>query len=241
MTDDVVPPVVAAPQADSGAGEILPDSDLSSLRESIQAVEPAFAKGGAALFASVDRILRQNLPEKIDTTTSDNLAQSLSVMLPGKASSALLLIVNQCFSDSRYLTALEQVIELRPVRDWLREVVALYGHRISRAMSLSGQYRGGWNELSRFVYKDRVSEQWYIGVTLTLNDGSEISITDGPNNILLFAEALLDTLGFLPPSSGIITEQRLAGFEAAYRAFLTRFQPSTTVNEVASATVNEVR
>jgi len=233
MTDNVVPPVVAAPQTDSGVGGILADSDLSSLRECMQAVEPAFAKGGAELFASLDRIFLQNLPEKIDTTTGDNLAQSLSVMLPGKASSALLAIVNKCFSDTKYLAALEQVSELRSVRHWLREVVALYGHRISRAISLKGQYPGGWNDFTRFVYKDRVSEHWYITVALTLNDGSEISLTDTPNNILLFAEALLDTLGFLPASSGMISKQRLAGFERAHQAFVTRVQPpsSTTVNE----------
>jgi hypothetical protein len=236
MSDNVAAPVAVTPLTNSDGMGTLPDSDLSSFKESVRALEPALAKGGNDLLSLIDRILQQNLPNEVDTRTRDSLGQSLSVILTEDASQALLQTVSQCFNDSRYLTALEQMSELETARDWLRGIVALYGQPVSRAVTLNGQSRRGWLEISRSVYRDRVADEWYIELTIAQNNGQVISIRDTPNNILLLAEALLDTLGFLPPpSSAIISEQRLAGFESAYQAFLTRVQASPTANEVNSA------
>jgi hypothetical protein len=249
-------PVVAEPSADPEADTEQSAADTSAddaadvwLQEQERVISAAIGADPARMYRQISAILDSSFGNDPDVSTMDRLIARLTPVLGDEqATRALLAAIAQCFGDYTYMSRLRTGTdgldqEGKDLRDWLQELVALYGWPISRALRLEGEDPLGWLTLDRYVYREVVGRQWRVRIVLTLNDGSKVTISDRPDSFAILAEAILNTLAYIPADAlaEIMPAPQVDRLSAAYNDFISLLQQpapvpdATELNEPAPA------
>jgi hypothetical protein len=233
MTSASEPLVAVEPSANPEANASEPSIDTKIdvanawLREQERLITAAIGPNPDRSYQLISSVLENSFGNDPDTDTMEKLISSLSVVLGDEqATRALLTTVAQCFNDHSYLHQLGEVTE--GFRDWIQELVALYGWAISRAHRLEGEDPLGWLNLDRYVYREAVGRQWRVRMVVTLNDGSKVTIHDRPENFARLAEAVLNSLTYIPGEAldEIISTRQIERLGTAYNDFMSLLQQS---------------
>lgn len=242
------PPVAAEPSVNLEADTAQPavgtnDDDAADawLQEQERFISAAIGPKPDRSYRQINSILDSSLRNDPDITTMDKLiARLFPVLGDEQASRALLMTVAQCFGDHSYLSRLRAASDVADqgrteLREWIQELVALYGWAISKAVRLEGEDPLGWLTLDRFVYREVIGRQWRVRLVLNLNDGSKHTINDRPDSFATLAEAILNSLAFIPREdlAELMPAQQVERLSVAYNDFISLLQPPAPVPEAA--------
>lgn len=150
---------------------------------------------------SVLRAIGVQLQASVLPTTAARLVTSVRSLTDPEVPSLLLSFVSRCWEDSTLLEDFEQCRPDPDVSLWVRELIATYGQPIRIANLVDGQDLDGWREVTRTVYYDETESRWMVGLRVTKNDGSTITLTDEVTNMLLLSQIVIVAAGTLPPES----------------------------------------
>ena len=173
--------------------------------------------------STIEKILGIHFREKIDNTTLGAITTSFEMYMGADATNGLMSLVDRSIEEPSILEKLETEI---PNKRWsdIRAFVAVFGKKIVYASTLEDENPKGWKSINRQVYFDRVIERWCIAYDIEKFNGEHACFEEEPSTLLAMAEAILDTLAYLPEDKAeeLFDPVRVVDFRNACSRFLTK-------------------